>query len=109
MMRSGSLAIDVAMTASLAHAAGELCDSLGTHLRVGDAHQVEQLDGALVGVRLAHAGLVDPPQGLDDLAPTVYTGVRALSGSWKTMATRAADAGHGAVAQQPVPWRRTEP
>ena len=39
---------------------------LGTHLRVGDAHQVEQLDGALMCGHLAHLGMVDP-QGLDDL------------------------------------------
>ena len=82
----------------LAHAAGELVGvGLGTHLRVGDAHQVEQLDGALVGVRLAHLGLVDP-QGLDDLgADRVHGGQGAERVLEDHGDLGAADAGHVAV------------
>jgi hypothetical protein len=73
---------------ALAHAARELVRVLGGAARgVGDAHGLEHLDGA------AHAARRDSPsctRGTSAIwSPTVNTGLRAVIGSWKIIATRA--------------------
>ena len=62
---------------ALAHAAGELVGiGVDPHLRVGDAHEVEQLDGALARVRVADAAPVDLERLDDLLAHRVHGGER---------------------------------
>jgi hypothetical protein len=71
----------------LAHAARELVRVVAEPaLGIGDAHELEHLDRALLG--LGPAGALVDAHGLGDLVPMVRTGFKDVIGSWKIIAIR---------------------